>query len=428
MKKIIMLMLVILVIASFMVTATILSSPSSQFTVTCENKWSELTFTNELKYGFVSNKWRYWAASSWHLVSSMEDRWFFNSKLKAIADDLKDLDEDDGINSLNDNSNRASCKVEIIYSGPPIVSVEVPDPVQVLPKAVRGTAPADESATTSSSAGRTYRSGPAETPKDSPSPDAEGERCNTPACKEVDNIWSQIVGIVAPKLQNKVWDLGEWVPVSASVTRPTTTPRTPGTHLTPSEKLEIRMVSITGNHMVTNGMKIDPDVLPSLQKAVESFYEKTGQTVRITSGFRSMRTQGRLFWENCIHGKEKWTCSLLTSRAGIVPYLIRSGMTQEETINLFLKEGVIPRNPGHLNGKAVDLWPEGASNYIANNKLMARLQDAMYANGFCRDSEEGWHYAFQKPCRHPSGVYTYTRGDRVIDPFAGRSTDDFNYR
>lgn len=188
------------------------------------------------------------------------------------------------------------------------------------------------------------------------------------------------------------------------------------------------VTTIAGSHLIVNtdDKRIAIDVLASLNSAADSFFtssasygNKQNLNIRVTSASRTVATQSRLFYENCIENNgvcSPGTCnparnSSLFTKSGstwtMAGTLSNVSTDDSATIIAAMVQNGDPAVCMHTNYVAVDVWPEGqASNYVFDVELQDLLTAVMLKNGFCRIASEPWH--FEASSKSTCSGYTAT--------------------
>lgn len=176
------------------------------------------------------------------------------------------------------------------------------------------------------------------------------------------------------------------------------------------------VTALSGEHLINHAgseeNRVANDVLEALNTAADKFYTESAQygtkknlNIRVTSASRTVANQARKFYNNCIatggvcnpgtcnparHSNlftktgSKW--SLAGSLAGV-------DTDDSATIIAAIVANGDARVCQHTNYVAVDIWPEGeGSGYIFDVEIMNVLTSVMTRNGFCRISNEPWHF------------------------------------
>ncbi len=206
-------------------------------------------------------------------------------------------------------------------------------------------------------------------------------------------------------------------------------------------------VEADGDHIINIGNQlITPEALAALNIAANKFYDTTHKNVRLTSAVRSLDTQASLFYNNCLIKGGKCnppTCNpmgtnedvvkktdgryALTGELALVP------LAQKDTVIQKIVENSAVGNCAHPSGIALDVWPEGSGNFIANPAEQQILVSTMIDSGFCRLSSEVWHFELlsgppiSTSCSTGNNNVSYIRSGATKTPTVGCSLWDFNF-
>lgn len=183
-----------------------------------------------------------------------------------------------------------------------------------------------------------------------------------------------------------------------------------------------------------NGNFLNEAVKDDFYLALDEFYEATGQTAIMTSGFRTGQKQMQLFWDQCLknpNGK----CSPVTgagcttgkaveknAAGGYDRIGVFASMSREEFIE---KAGALvnPACGGHLSSVAVDLWCSKnlQGDFVFDTRCQIELTKAMLNHGFCRLTAEAWHFEYATMSPSRKAGQCFTKGEN--QPYMQNSED-----
>lgn len=187
-------------------------------------------------------------------------------------------------------------------------------------------------------------------------------------------------------------------------------------------------VPISGDYLIGSGQTIDAEMLTALQAAAKTFHDTYDHNIVVSSAFRPVEKQAKLFYDNCI--KTGGTCSVptcnpasssvvLVSKGKYSLTGVLSGVTNGDTAVAGITANANFAACPHTSGVAIDLWcDDGGSNYQHDPGCQDQLIRTMVTSGFCRLTSEVWHFELQskklsKNCLQSNGRIGYTtkKGD-----------------
>lgn len=150
-------------------------------------------------------------------------------------------------------------------------------------------------------------------------------------------------------------------------------------------------VKILGEHLSSQRSDnfINKDLLAKLTAVSNSFYEKYGKNLSISSAGRTLEKQATLFYDNCIAGN----CRVPTCNPAKGHIITSNQSDKAAVIAELVANGNIGNCP-HSSGLAVDVWVAGESygSHTTNPAWQAKLVNEMINGGFCRLKSEVWHF------------------------------------
>ncbi len=188
----------------------------------------------------------------------------------------------------------------------------------------------------------------------------------------------------------------------------------------------------------TSNNLLAKDVAGELESAGQQLKDDTGNGIIVTSASRSLKTQAKLFYENCLLPPgapcSTETCDVTGgtlfsgNKNGYTPKGALDGVDlsdEQKVIDIIAANGK-PGNCAHTSNVAVDVWCEGTIGKAANVSCERELTKIMVDKGFCRLTTEPWHFEWaarsvSKGCVKSPDL-TYWINGKPIDPTTDLAT------
>lgn len=183
-------------------------------------------------------------------------------------------------------------------------------------------------------------------------------------------------------------------------------------------------VIVKGDYIsTTSTITVDADALAALKTAATTFHDTYGKNVVVTSGFRDLTKQSKLFYDYCI--KTGGTCTIpvcnpasssvvVVSKGRYTLTGALSGATNGDVIVAGIAGSANFGSCPHTSGVALDVWcDDGGSNYQHDPGCQDQLIRTMVTSGFCRLTSEVWHFELNakkvsSKCLESNGRIGYT--------------------